>query len=139
MTDTRTDLPAEVDVAIDDRDTATREATRQIVAGVAELRDAIGRTPYITTVINSVAEIVNALGRLANVTEKAEHWLDVNGKATARAADHVDVDELLKDLRRDLKGVTAGLEKLQRDSYRSTSRAWSAISTREDLIGRETW
>lgn len=124
---------------IEARDDATRAATRQIVAGVADLRDAIGRTPYVTTVLNSVAELVNVLGRVANITEKAEHWLDVNGTRTSRAADHVDVDELLKDLRRDLKGVTAGLELQQRNAFRSASRAWSGISTREELVGRETW
>lgn len=128
-----------IDLHIADRDRATRDATNQLVASVLELRAAVGRTPYITTLLNSLADLDQVFDRFAEITDKAERWLDINGQSTASVSAVHDTDMLIKDLRRDLKGATAALSQQHRLLHRSVSRAWSTIAHREGVVGRETW
>lgn len=137
MNDTR-DLDGVIDLQIAERDRATRDATAQLVASVLEVRAAIGQTPYVTTVLNAIAEIDQVLGKLAEATDKAGRWLEINAKV-ASAAPSQDVELLLKNLRRDLKGVTAALGEQHRQLHRSISPAWSLISHRDGVVGREAW
>lgn len=137
MNDTRK-VDDGVDLQIAERDRSTRDALGQLVASVLDLRAAVGRTPYITTVLNAVADVDQVLGKLAEVTDKAERWLDINAKV-AVASPSQDIELLLKNLRRDLKGVTAALSAQHRQLHRSISPAWSLISHREGVVGREAW
>lgn len=127
-----------IDLLIVERDRAAREATGQLVAAVLDLRAAVGRTPYITTMLNTIADVDQVLGKLAEVTDRSERWLTINANVAAPSANH-DVDQLLRDLRRDLKGVTAALQAQHAHLHRSIARAWSLISHREGVVGRETW
>jgi hypothetical protein len=136
MTDMQLDGVTELRIA--ERDGAARDATGQLVTAVLELRAAVGATPYITTMLNMIADVDQVLGKLAEITDKSERWLTINANVAAPSATQ-DVELLLRDLRRDLKGVTAALSAQHRYLHRSISSAWSAISHRDGVVGRETW
>lgn len=135
MTDTQ-ELNALIEVHIAERDQATRDATNQLIAAALDLDAAIGKTPYVTTLLQSVADITQVVDKLAGTTDKANRWLEINA-AVADAAPPIDVNTVLRDLKRDLKGLTATLHQQHRNLHRSVSRAWSLISHREGVVGRE--
>lgn len=137
MTDTQ-EIDDIIDLQHAERDQATTAATASLVAAVLELRAAIGRTPYITTVLTALADVDQVLGKLSEITDVSERWLTINAKVADTSLTH-DVDLLLRDVRRDLKGTTAALGAQHRHLHRSIARAWSVISHRPGVVGRETW
>lgn len=136
MTDTQ--LAGLIEGHIAERDRATRDATNALIAAALDLDAAIGKTPYVTTLLNSVADITQVVEKLGGTTDKATRWLEVNA-AVASASPACDVHMLLRDLKRDLKGLTATLHQQHRHLHRSVSRAWSLIAHREGVVGREVW
>src|SRR4051812_11009067 len=102
------ELNALIEGHIAERDQATRDATNQLIAAALDLDAAIGKTPYVTTLLQSVADITQVVDKLAGTTDKATRWLEINA-AVADAAPPIDVTTVLRDLKRDLKGLTATL------------------------------